>query len=61
MPCAKVSFGELLALAVRLNGSVVTAELFMLLANAQVSHYFDSDKVVELIVEAFELGVGATR
>ena len=61
MPCAKVSFGELLALAVRLNGSVVTAELFVLLANAQVSHYFDSDKVVELIVEAFELGVGATR
>lgn len=61
MPCAKVSFGELLALAVRLNGGVVTAELFVLLANAQVSHYFDSDKVVELIVEAFELGVGATR
>lgn len=59
MPRAEISLSNLLALRVLFYRPVVVAKLLMLLTKTQVGHDSDSDKVVQLEVEALDLRVGA--
>ena len=59
MPYAEVSLSNLLALRVFFDRPVVVAKLLMLLTKTQVGHDSDCNKIVQLEVEAFDLGVRA--
>ena len=49
---AKVSLSKLLTLTVLLNRRVITAKFFMLLTHAQMRHYLNRYKILQLIVQA---------
>ena len=57
MSCAKIRLRKVFTLCICFDRLIVATKFFILLTNAEVCHDFDSNEVVELVVEAFNLRI----